>query len=115
RKAARRHLEESLALAERAGATAVRVAALNNLARLRGAAGEIAAALELLELAIDLCARQGDRHREAALLNQRADWLHRAGREDEAMSNLKAAVAIYAEIGQESGGWQPEIWKLTEW
>ena len=115
REAARRHLEESLALAERAGATAVRVAALNNLARLRGAAGEIAAALELLELAIDLCARQGDRHREAALLNQRADWLHRAGREDEAMSNLKAAVAIYAEIGQESGGWQPEIWKLTEW
>ncbi len=115
REAARRHLEESLALAERAGATAGRVAALNNLARLRGAAGEIDAALELLELAIDLCARQGDRHREAALLNQRADWLHRAGREDEAMSSLKAAVAIYAEIGQESGGWQPEIWKLTEW
>jgi len=115
REAARRHLEESLALAERAEATAVRVAALNNLARLRGAAGDIDAALELLELAIDLCARQGDRHREAALLNQRADWLHRAGREDEAMSSLKAAVAIYAEIGQESGGWQPEIWKLTEW
>jgi len=115
REAARRHLEESLALAERAGATAVRVAALNNLARLRGAAGAIDAALELLEMAIDLCARQGDRHREAALLNQRADWLHRAGREDEAMSSLKAAVAIYAEIGQESGGWQPEIWKLTEW
>ena len=93
----------------------MRVAALNNLARLRGGAGEIDAALVLLQQAIDLCVRQGDRHREAALLNQRADWLHRAGREAEAMDSLKAAVAIYAAIGQESGGWQPEIWKLTEW
>ncbi len=93
----------------------MRVAALNNLARLRGAAGEIDAALALLATAIDLCVRQGDRHHEAALLNQRADWLHRAGREDEAMASLKAAVAIYADIGQESGDWQPEIWKLTEW
>ena len=113
--AARAHLERSLALAESAGTPAARVAALNNLARLRGAAGEIDAALALLEQALDLAARQGDRHREAALLNHRADWLHRAGRDEEAMPSLKAAVAIYAEIGMESGDWQPEVWKLTEW
>ena len=59
--------------------------------------------------------QQGDRHHEAALYNHRADLLHRAGREEEAMASLKAAVTIYAEIGLESGDWQPEVWKLTEW
>ena len=111
---ARAHLERSLELSE-AAAPAARVAALNNLARVYGASGAIDNALALLEQALALCVRQGDRHREAALYNHRADLLHRAGREEEAMSNLKAAVAIYAEIGLESGDWQPEIWKLTEW
>lgn len=113
--AARDHLERSLVLAEGAGTPAARIAALNNLARLRGATDDIDAALALLDRAVALCVRLGDRHREAALLNHRADLLHRAGREDEAMTSLKAAVAIYAEIGLESGDWQPEIWKLTEW
>jgi hypothetical protein len=31
------------------------------------------------------------------------------------MAQLKQAVAIYAEIGQEIGETRPEIWKLTEW
>ena len=62
-----------------------------------------------------LCVRQGDRHHEAALYNHRADLFHRAGREEEAMSSLKAAVTIYAEIGMEAGDWQPEVWKLVEW
>jgi tetratricopeptide (TPR) repeat protein len=91
------------------------VAALNNLARLHESEGRTGEALALLEQAIDLCMRQGDRHHQAALYNHRADLLHRAGREDEAMNSLKAAVAIYAEIGMESGDWQPEIWKITEW
>ena len=91
-----------LALAEKAGTPSARVAALNNLARLRGATGDIDAALELLEQAVALCVRQGDRHHEAALYNHRADLLHRAGREEEAMTSLKAAVTIYAEIGMES-------------
>jgi hypothetical protein len=64
---------------------------------------------------VALCVRQGDRHHEAALYNHRADLLHRAGREEEAMASLKAAVTIYAEIGLEAGDWQPEVWKLTEW
>jgi predicted ATPase len=113
--AAREQLERSLALAEARDVTAARVAALNNLARLHESEGRTGEALALLEQAIDLCVRQSDRHHEAALYNHRADLLHRAGREDEAMNSLKAAVAIYAEIGVESGDWQPEIWKLTEW
>ena len=112
---ARSHLERSLALAGSAGLAAAQVAALNNLARLREAAGQREEALALLDEALALCARQGDRHREAALHNHRADILHRAGQEEAAMASLKQAVAIYAEIGMESGDWQPEIWKLTEW
>jgi tetratricopeptide (TPR) repeat protein len=112
---ARVHLERSLALSEAAGATSVRVAALNNMARLFESDGEIDEALALLEQAITLCTREGDRHREAALYNHRADIFHRAGREEASMTSLKQAVAIYAEIGMESGDWQPEIWKLTEW
>ena len=113
--AAQTHLARSLALAEAAGTPSARVAALNNLARLRATTGDIDAALGLLEQALALGVQQGDRHHEAALYNHRADLLHRAGREEEAMASLKAAVTIYAEIGLESGDWQPEVWKLTEW
>lgn len=113
--AAQAHLERSLALAENTGTPAARVAALNNLARLRGTMGDGEAALALIEQALALGVQQGDRHHEAALYNHRADLLHRAGREEEAMASLKAAVTIYAEIGMESGDWQPEVWKLTEW
>lgn len=113
--AARLHLERSLTLSEAAGTTSVRVAALNNMARLFESDGEIDEALALVEQAIILCTREGDRHREAALYNHRADIFHRAGREEASMTSLKQAVAIYAEIGMESGDWQPEIWKLTEW
>ena len=112
---AQTHLARSLALAEAAGTPSARVAALNNLARLRATTGDIDAALGLLEQALALGVQQGDRHHEAALYNHRADLLHRAGREEEAMASLKAAVTIYAEIGLESGDWQPEVWKLTEW
>ena len=54
------------------------------------------------------------RHREAALRNRHADLLHAAGREDEAMRELKAAVTLFAEVG-EQGKLEPEIWKLVEW
>ena len=56
----------------------------------------------------------GDRHREAALLNNAADLLHAAGQHDEAIERLKSAVAIFAEIGEE-GAMEPEIWKLVDW
>lgn len=112
---AKEHLQRSLTLAEKAASAAAQVAALNNLAGLLESEGQTEQALSLLEQALTLGTREGDRHREAALYNHRADILHHAGREEEAMTSLKQAVAIYAEIGVESGDWQPEIWKLTEW
>jgi hypothetical protein len=41
--------------------------------------------------------------------------LHEAGRADEAMEQLKRAVAIFADIGVEGGSIQTEIWRLSEW
>jgi tetratricopeptide (TPR) repeat protein len=101
-----------------------RVAALNNLALAYGDQGKHAEALSLAESALRLCAQKGDRHREAALLNNLADLLHRSGQSEAAMQHLKKAVVIFAEIGQADlrpGPAGPavatsaEIWKLTEW
>src|SRR3712207_9093921 len=77
----RLHLERSLALAEALDDPEARLAALNNLARLHGAAGETAQAIERTEAALALCVALGDRHREAALHNNLADLLHAAGRQ----------------------------------
>ena len=41
--------------------------------------------------------------------------LHQAGDEDQAMEELKRAVAIFAEIGEDEGGLQPGVWRLVEW
>jgi len=56
----------------------------------------------------------GDRHREAALRNNMADLLHVAGRPDDAMAQLKRAVAIFAEVGAADPE-RAEIWKLSRW
>jgi tetratricopeptide (TPR) repeat protein len=109
------HLEQSLALAEGLDDLGARVAALNNLALAYRASRAIEHALTLAEAALTLCVSQGDRHREAALHNNLADLLYAAGRSEVAMSHLKQAVSIYAEIGVEAGTVQPVIWKLTEW
>ena len=53
-------------------------------------------------------------HREAALTNNSADILNAAGRREEAMTRLKAAVAIFADVGEVATR-EPEIWKLVEW
>ncbi len=90
------------------------MAALNNLALALGSRGETGEALNVAETALELCAKLGDRHREAALHNNLADLLHAAGREEESMAHLREAVAIFAEVG-EPGEMQPEIWKLVEW
>jgi DNA-binding SARP family transcriptional activator/predicted ATPase len=108
------HLERSLALAEQTGESAARVAALNNLALVHRSRGELGAALELTRSALGLCVAQGDRHREAALHNNVADLLHAAGRPEEAMQELKLAVAIFAEVGADEPP-QPEVWKLARW
>ncbi len=110
------HLERSLDLAGGLGEhSSARVAALNNLALARAAQGEEDGALEMLQEALRACTSQGDRHREAALHNNIADVLHGRGEAEPAMTHLKEAVAIFADIGKESGTFEPEIWKLVEW
>jgi len=42
------------------------------------------------------------------------DLLRATGRQDDAMEELKHAVVLFAEIGEE-GRLEPEIWKLTGW
>ena len=109
------HIERSLALSERLADPSIRIAALNNLARARFAAGDLEPAAALVREALALVAAQGDRHREAALRNNLADTLHRAGRDDEAMEELKRAVAIFAEVGGHDDEPQPGVWRLVEW
>ena len=108
------HLESCRAVADELGDLDLRVAVLNNLALTRAARGELDAAQELTLAALDLCTRMGDRHHEAALRNNLADLLHAAGRAEDAMSHLKSAVRIFADI--ETDG-EPEagIWKLARW
>ena len=108
------HLARSRDLAEQADDPDLRVAALNNLALAHRARGELAAAIELTTEALLLCTALGDRHRAAALHNNLADLLHGSGRAEEAMSHLKRAVEIFAEIGAVEVP-RPEIWKLTRW
>ena len=62
-----------------------------------------------------MCVAIGDRHREAALRDQLAQVLHGLGRHEEAMEELKRAVAIFADIGVEGGSIQTEVWRLSEW
>ncbi len=108
-------MEESVKLAEQLDEPGIRVAALNNLALADRASGDTARAIKLTQTALELCQTQGDRHRQAALHNNLADLLHQAGQSEQAMEHPKLAVAIFAEIGEEAGALQPEIWKLVEW
>ncbi len=109
------HLEQSISLGDSLDDPAIRSAALNNLALVARDRGSIADGLDFARQALTSSKTLGDRHREAAVHNNLADLYHAVGREDEAMAHLKEAVTIYAEIGGESGTWQPEIWKLAEW
>ena len=97
-----------------AGDRRAEAAALNNLALAVRASGDPERAIELTTAALDLCVIQGDRHREAALRDNLADLLRATGRQDEAMDELKHAVVLFAEIGEE-GRLEPEMWKLTGW
>ncbi len=110
--AARDHLRVALDVAPPSGPA--RIAALNNLALVEREAGSVGPAIELTAAALRLCAARGDLHREAALRNNLADLLRAAGRDAEAMEELRRAVTLFAEIGEPST-MQPEIWKLVEW
>ena len=112
---ARASLVRSLALADADPDTGAAIAARNALALVEAAAGDPAAAITLLEAALDDCLRTGERHLEAAVENSLADQFHAIGRADEAMLHLKRAVAIFAEVGGRPGELEPEIWKLVAW
>lgn len=107
-------LRESCELAERIGDDDLRVAAMNNMALAHRALGELPAAIDRTTSALRLCTALGDLHREAALHNNLADLLHASGRHEEAMTHLKAAVSLFAEIGVEEPP-RPEVWKLIRW
>jgi tetratricopeptide (TPR) repeat protein len=112
---ARDFFERSLNAADDLQNLALRTASLHNLARVQqelGAAGE---AVPLVLRALEYCTLLGDRHHHAALLNTLADLHHILGNEAESMRYLKQAVALFADIGEDAGRDQPEIWKLTEW
>lgn len=108
------HLERSLEMAEALDTLEPQVAALNNLALARADQDEVPLALELAKQALALCRRHGDRHREAAILNNLGDLLHQHGQHEESSRYIRAAVAIFADIG-EPDRHEPEIWKLIDW
>jgi DNA-binding SARP family transcriptional activator/tetratricopeptide (TPR) repeat protein len=91
----------------------VRMTALNNKAHWLSAMGDHEGAVTLLEEAIDLAARTGHRHREAALRNHLADVHHGAGNDDAARTELEQAVTLFADVA--AGTWEPELWLLRHW
>jgi predicted ATPase len=109
------HLGQSLELAAELTTPGAHIAALNNLALLARDQQDFKQAKALLGEALHLCQTQGDRHREAALLNNLADLYHLAGDKTSAREHVRQSVAILAEIGSDMAEWQPEIWKLTDW
>jgi DNA-binding SARP family transcriptional activator len=111
----REYLERSLELSSELPDPSVRIAALNNLARDHAAAGDLARAEELIREALEQCAAEGDLHHEAALRNNLADILHKAGLGDQAMEELKRAVSAFATIGGEGENLYPGVWNLAEW
>jgi tetratricopeptide (TPR) repeat protein len=112
---ARGQLAASLDRARRLHDPAAQVAAANALARVERLAGDLDRSHRLLLEALELCVEIGDRHREAALRDQLAQVLHGQGRAEEAMGELKQAVAIFADIGVDAGSVQTEVWRLSEW
>lgn len=79
------HLRISLELAEKLENLPARTAALNNLALALGDLQDYPTAIEMVNTALQLSIRQGDRHREAAARNNLADLLQAAGDEPAAM------------------------------
>jgi tetratricopeptide (TPR) repeat protein len=110
RREAMAHIDRALELSE--SMAPGRMAALNNKAHLL-ASSDTGAAIELVREAIDIAARAGYRHQQAALLNHLADLNHRAGHKTEAEAALTEAVTIFADI--DSGDWRPEVWLLRQW
>lgn len=110
---AEEHLRDAVARARADENSDLLIAALNNLSRALSAAGSAPLALDTAREALALAGRQGDRHRQAALHSHVADLLHAAGREDEAIAELKLSAAGFADV--QGSSVRPEVWTLTEW
>ncbi len=106
------HLEAAL---HHAADSSAKAAVLNNLALTLASSGDLAAAIDQGRRALEHAVAAGDRHRTAALHDNLADYLHRAGEGEAAMAELKRAVALFAEVGLRPGELVPEVWFLKEW
>ncbi|WP_158437900.1 ATP-binding protein [Naasia lichenicola] len=113
RNAAGEHLASAITGARAIADLDLLIAALNNSSRALQTSGEQGAALDAAREAVDLAERQGDRHRLAALHSHVADLLHEAGREAEALDELKLSAAAFADI--QGSDARPEVWTLSEW
>ena len=111
--AAAQHLRTSLERSRESSNTGLAVAALNNLSRLDAQSGRIEEALAAAQEALALGVQHGDTHRIAALHDHLSDLLHQAGRDAEAMEQLKAAATTFA--GVDDARVRPEVWKLVAW
>lgn len=109
------HFQTALDNAITLGEDELALAARNNLGLALAGAKRQEDAITTTRLALESAQRIGDRHAEAAITSNLADHFNATGRHEQAMGALKAAVAIFAEIGTEPGAMEPEIWKLTEW
>ena len=112
---ARTALARSLAFAADDPDPTALIAASAALALTLASDGAVEEAVAMAETAIEACRRIGDRHLEAAVENHLADLLHSVGREDEAMSHLKSAAALFAEVGEGEREREPGIWSLAAW
>ena len=111
---ARRHLEQSLALAEALPDPSARVAALNNLALAHRATGEVDLAVEHTRTALELCARPG-RPPPRGRPPQQPGRPAPPGRPPRrGHGPPQAGGSDLAEVGG-AGTLEPEIWKLVSW
>lgn len=108
-------LEGAYALALETGRSDLIAAALNNLALARRRVGMVTESIATARRALEILDPMGDRHQLAALHNNLADTLHLAGDKVGAERHLAESASLFASVGLEPGGWEPEVWMLSEW
>ncbi|MDQ3962678.1 MAG: tetratricopeptide repeat protein [Actinomycetota bacterium] len=111
---ARKSLRAGVRFAARLPDPSAHIAALNNLALAERDAGDHGSAITLLTEAVELCEKQGDLHRAAALHNNLADVLHALGRAEQSQEHARTAAELFARVGEDPIR-DPGIWKLVSW
>jgi tetratricopeptide (TPR) repeat protein len=113
--ASQKYLAQSLEYAELFDDPGARAAALNNLALAMANQSKLEKAVQLEQEALQISESLDDRHRSAAIHSNLADMLHQAGDEEAARKHLTQSAALFAEVGEASGSYEPEVWKLVDW